>query len=179
MGQQVGSMSTSQGMENLLDPRATEHDLDGSSSGGVLDVTNHCHRSHLATILAFLNREIDRSATILHDLAKSLSDEFCALGEAESQEAVRERMFSATMALQNEDRIQQRLRDLQTTLSLLERALHMHDPGSGGDLDQAIIDQLKLEEIRQTFAHSVGMISALPSASGPARAPSLGDVDLF
>lgn len=179
MDRQVGSMPRSEGMESLLDPRAPEHDLNGSSSGGVLDVTNHCHRSHLATILAFLNREIDQSATILHDLAKSLSVEFCALSEADSQDAVQERMIAATMALQNEDRIQQRLRDLQTTLSLLEHALHTHDHRCSADLDQAIIDQLKLEEIRQTFAHSVGMISALPSASGPARTPSLGDVDLF
>ena len=166
-------------MESLLDPRAQEHDLNGSSSGGGLDVTNHCHRSHLATILAFLNREIDQSATILHELSANLSKEFCAIGEADSQDAVHERMINATMALQNEDRIQQRLRDLQTTLSLLERTLHMHEPGSGADLDRAIIDQLKLEEMRQTFAHSVGMISALPSASGPTRTPSLGDVDLF
>jgi|GEM_PF-6480517 len=166
-------------MEALLDPISQEYDLNGSSSSAALGLATACDRSHLATILAFLNREIDQSAAILRDLARSLSAEFCALSETDDQETIRQRMLTSTMALQNEDRVQQRLRDLRAVLSLLEHALHIESPATGTDLDHAIIDRFDLEEIRIAFAQSVGMVSALPSASSSVKTPSLGDVDLF
>lgn len=133
----------------------------------------------IAPILAFLRREIDQSAVILRDLATRLSDEICALGATDDEGFLQPRLSQATIALQNEDRVQQRLRDLGATLSMLERMLAKGDLAVGADLEQAVIDSLRLEETRRAFAIDVGMADAFSQPSSPAAPPSVGEIDLF
>ncbi|MGI9419070.1 MAG: hypothetical protein ACR2RA_14670 [Geminicoccaceae bacterium] len=128
----------------------------------------------LAPILAFLKQEIDQSAIILRDLAGRLSCELCTLGTAGEAHDLRSSLLAATIALQAEDRVQQRLSDLGATLLVLERILAEDAPI---DLDQTIIESLRLEEMRAAFAAGVGMADAVPSP--PATAPSIGEIDLF
>ncbi|NJO36411.1 MAG: hypothetical protein HC871_00855 [Rhizobiales bacterium] len=116
---------------------------------------------------------------MLHEFATLLSNEICALVQADGIDARRPHMLAATIALQNEDRVQQRLRDLRRALSLVEQALMTDDPDIGADLDRAIIDQCHLEEIRVAFARSRN-IAGIAASSPPGRgAPSIGDIDLF
>lgn len=172
-------MTISNEADGLVEPTTQTHNLNEFSALDPSARDTGIDRSHLNTILAFVNREIDQSATILHDFARNLSDEFCALSEAEDHDIIKERVLAATIALQSEDRVQQRLLDLRKTLSLLEQALLAGEPDVGADLDHAIIGQLNLDEIRFAFAQSVGMTSAVPAPADPAKAPSIGDIDLF
>jgi hypothetical protein len=155
---------------------------DGSSErpiGAAFDAGAGLGRAYLGSILAFLNREIGQSGVMLHEFATLLSSELCALGQADSIDARRPHMLAATMALQNEDRVQQRLRDLRCALSLVEQALLLDDPDIGPDLDRAIIDQCHLEEIRVAFARSRGIPCVAASSPPAGSVPSIGDIDLF
>ena len=128
----------------------------------------------LAPIFAFLKREIDQSAVILRDLAGRLSSELCTLVTAGEPHDLRSSLLAATIALQAEDRVQQRLSDLSATLLVLERILAEDEPI---DLDQTIIESLRLEEMRASFAAGIGMANAVPAPS--ATTPSIGEIDLF
>jgi len=134
------------------------------------------HR-HLAKIVMFLGHEIDRSVIMLRDLAALLSEEICALRQVDSVKAVQEGLIASTIALQNEDRIQQRLCDLRTVLGILEDRLGNDVPTRGGDLDQEILEKLRLEETRDGFSFAIGIIDDYPKPKDDI--PSLGDVDLF
>ncbi|MDH3659460.1 MAG: hypothetical protein OEU92_05425 [Alphaproteobacteria bacterium] len=133
----------------------------------------------IVPVLAFLRREIDQSATILRDIARCLSDEICALGASSDGEFLQPRLSQATIALQNEDRVQQRLRDMGATLSMLEHMLAEGDLAAGDDLGRAVIDSLRLEETRRAFAIDVGMTDRSSQPSGPVGPPSVGEIDLF
>ncbi len=134
---------------------------------------------HLASILAFLGREVERSATLLRDLAAGISEDFSAICAAELADDVQDRLIAATMALQNEDRLQQRLGDLRTALFVLEQRLIEGRLADQVSLDRAIIDKLRLEETRSAFASSMGLIDAQQQPSKVTKEPSLGDIDLF
>ena len=134
---------------------------------------------HVAAILAFLSREVEQSATLLHDLAARLSDNFCAISATDSRDDVQGQLIAATMALQNEDRLQQRLSDLRTALSVLERAFVEDSPDDLANINQAIIDKLRLDETRSAFALSMGLRDAALHLSKVTKEPSVGDVDLF
>jgi len=137
------------------------------------------NRHDLIPILAVIRREMDQSATILRDLAGCLSLELCTLGTAEEKDTLRSSLLAATIALQNEDRVQQRLRDLGEVLSVLEYFLSKNVTSISCDVNQAIIESLRLEEMRSAFAIGVGMVDDLPQSSSTAEPPSIGDVDLF
>lgn len=133
----------------------------------------------LASIMAFLGSEIDRSSAMLQDLAACLSEVVVALTENDGSTDFTPCLSSATQALQNEDRIQQRLGDMRRTLMILE---HVLDDGvwpSAARLDHSIIDQLRLEEMRYAYAVSVGVLDQLPKKVDGITKPSAGDVDLF
>lgn len=136
-------------------------------------------KDHLASILAFLGREVERSATLLRDLAAGISDDFGAICAADVADDVQDRLVAATMALQNEDRLQQRLSDLQTALSILEQTFAEGKSDQRADIDRAIIDKLRLEEMRNAFASSMGLIDAQAHPVKVTSQPSLGDIDLF
>jgi hypothetical protein len=154
---------------------------DGQVSAGCVNnvATKTGENDHLALILAFLGREVERSATLLRDLAAGISDDFGAICASELPDDVQDRLIAATMALQNEDRLQQRLSDLRLTLSLLEQMLAEGGPAKKADINEIIIQKLKLEEMRNAFAVSMGLIDALPQRSQGTKEPSLGDIDLF
>ena len=160
-----------------LDDR--EHDPESQMRPAAIENESTIGRQSLSTILAFLSREIDQSAAILRNLAEHLSDELCALGTEADTEAVRLRLAASTMALQNEDRLQQRLGDMRTALIVLEQALSLDEPLAEADINLDIIRQLHLEEMRYAFALSVDLLDMLPQSSKPAKTPSLGEVDLF
>lgn len=164
---------------DLLDPMLGRQDLKGSESHSVVQFDHGIDGHHLASILAFLGHEIDQSAAMLRDLARSLSHELCALDYADGAESIQQRLIASTVALQNEDRVQQRLGDLRAAMSVLEKALVMDVPNDRANLDRAIINQLCLEEIRGAFALSIGMDDELSLPISKAKTPSLGDVDLF
>lgn len=153
--------------------------LDGAASRDPGEKGRGGDLGDLVSILAFLRREIDQSAMILHDLTGRLSHELCALGMADEDRTLQPRLSAAACALQNEDRVQQRLCDLRAVLTVLEQALTHGHPALGPDLDQAILGRLILEEMRGAFAIGVGMTDTLPPPSRPATAPSVGEIDLF
>lgn len=136
------------------------------------------HRD-LVPILAFVRQEVDLSAAILRDLAERLSQALYALGTAEDDNVVQSSLFAATTALQNEDRVQQRLNDLGAALAVVERALTMGTPTTGFKLDRAVIESLRLEETRGAFAINAGMADILAGSPNQPKAPSVGDIDLF
>ena len=159
-------------------PRSDDPDQDGA---GPLDRT--APRSgdlrELLPVLTFLRQELRRSAGMLRDLAGCLSEQLCA-GAAISGDGSPQLDFSAAVvALQNEDRIQQRLHDSEAVLSLLEQMLATGQPAVGSDLDRAVIDSLLLEETRGAFAASRGLSEGGAAPQDSARKPSAGDVDLF
>lgn len=172
-------MTRSDETNDLSQSTSQIHDLSNLATHVVDAADARFDRSHMITILAFLNREIDQSAVILRDLARRLSDNFCAISEANDHDTIRQQMLASTIALQNEDRVQQRLRDLRTAISLLENALHHDDPAIGADLDRTIMDQFDMEEMRFAFAHSIGIAIEIPAPPDCTKPPSLGDVDLF
>ncbi|MGI9488796.1 MAG: hypothetical protein ACR2RF_23505 [Geminicoccaceae bacterium] len=134
-------------------------------------------RSHsLASVMAFLGGEIDHSSVMLRDLATCLSDAIVNLGEISD---LSPSLAHATQALQNEDRIQQRLSDLRRTLLVLEHVLQASTYPSAIDLDRTIIDQLRLDEMREAYAASVGMPGHEVKRTAETTTPSTGDVDLF
>jgi len=133
---------------------------------------------HLASILAFLSQEVEQSATLLRDLAARLSENFCAINATDLREDVQDQLIAATMALQNEDRLQQRLSDLRNALSVLEQFVE-DDPNDMANIDQAIIDILRLDETRSAFALSMGLKDVALQLSKAKNEPSVGDVDLF
>lgn len=133
----------------------------------------------LASIMAFLGSEIDRSSAMLQDLAACLSEVVVTLTENEDDADFRLCLSSATQALQNEDRIQQRLGDMRRTLMILEHVLDEGVWPSAARLDHSIIDQLHLEEMRYAYAVSVGVLDQLPKKVDGITKPSAGDVDLF
>ena len=133
----------------------------------------------LVPILAFVRQEVDLSAAILRDLAERLSQALNALGTAEDDNVVQSSLFAATTALQNEDRVQQRLSDLGAALAVVERALTKGTPTTGVKLDRAIIESLRLEETRGAFAINAGMADILAESLNQSKAPSVGDIDLF
>ncbi len=136
-------------------------------------------RQHLMAIMSFLNREIGLSAAILRDLTARISSDLCALSDAGVAEPAHERIMTSTVALQDEDRVQQRLTALRNVITILEKTLAADEPQSGGELDRTIIDKLCLDEIRCAFALSVGMTYVLNDVGEGNGPPSLGDVDLF
>ncbi|MGI9508149.1 MAG: hypothetical protein ACR2QJ_02230 [Geminicoccaceae bacterium] len=138
-----------------------------------------CDRQDLAQILAFIRYEINQSATILRDLAEQLSNALCALGTTNDENVLRSNLIAATTALQNEDRVQQRLVDMGMAMSVLEEALADEALETRADLDRAIIGSLRLEETRGAFAILVGMADAFPKPSSPVHTPAVGDIDLF
>lgn len=161
---------------NSLDSEIDVEVLPGSTTDCV---SQHVDARHLALILALVSDEIDHSIKMLRDLAARLSQEFCAITHSEVAGDIQHRLMAATIALQDEDRVQQRLGDLRTTLSLLEQALTNNVPTTRADLDHAIIDQLLLDEIRNAFAVTVGRESAFSSSQAKTHEPSIGDIDLF
>lgn len=139
------------------------------------DPKNMPERSQsLASIMAFLGREIDHSSALLRDLATCLTDVIHTSDEASD---ARPCLSHAMQALQNEDRIQQRLSDLKNTLLILEHVLQASARPPAVDLDRAIIDQLRLEEMRDAYAECVGLSGHVVRATGDV--PAAGDVDLF
>ncbi len=136
-------------------------------------------RHDLARILAFLRHEIDQSAMALSDIADRLSKTLCALASEKDQSSFQSNLAEGAIALQREDRIQQRLSDLVAVLVVLERTMADGQPTAGDSLAQTIIDKLRLEEMRHAFAVANGMTSALDHAPNPAAKPSVGDIDLF
>ena len=164
---------------NLLDPMAEGYDLNDLKTGPVAKVDHGVDGHHLASILAFLGREVDQSAAMLRDLAGCLSHELFGLNDVDSAENLHQRLMASTIALQNEDRVQQRLADLRAALSVLEKALTKDAPTDRADLDHAVIDQLRLDETRGAFAQSFGMVDELSPGICKGKTPSLGDVDLF
>ncbi len=130
----------------------------------------------LTSAMAFIGEEIDHSLVMLRDLATSLSDVIIALSDPSNS---RPCLSSATQALQNEDRIQQRLSDLRGTLLVLEHVLQAGTWPHAVDLDRAIIDQLRLEEMREAYAASTGMSCHEVGGVPKVDKPSAGDVDLF
>ena len=141
------------------------------------DQNNAPERSHsLASVMAFLGGEIDHSSVMLRDLATCMSDAIFALGEISD---LPPSLAHATQALQNEDRIQQRLSDLRSTLLVLEHVLQGSVWPPAVDLDRTIIDQLRLDEMREAYAASVGMPGHEVKRTAEATMPSAGDVDLF
>ncbi len=135
--------------------------------------------SDLIPILAVVRREMDQSAAILRDLAGCLSRELCTLGTAEEKRALQSSLLAATIALQNEDRVQQRLRDLGEVLSTLENILSKNTVSSSSDINRAVIESLRLEEMRRAFAIGAGFVDDLPQSLGATKPPSIGEVDLF
>lgn len=133
----------------------------------------------LAPIMAFLGSEIDRSSTMLRDLAECLSNELFALSETGDVSGFQPNLSKATQALQNEDRIQQRLSDLRRALLVLEQALETGVQPAGTDLNRLIIDQFRLDEIRDAYATNVGIDGQNAKPAGEIDVPSAGDVDLF
>ncbi|MEM7043786.1 MAG: hypothetical protein AAF543_13330 [Pseudomonadota bacterium] len=113
---------------------------------------------------------------MLHDLAESLSEELSSVGAACGAQSA---LSAAVVALQNEDRIQQRLGDSEAVLLLLEQTVATGVPAVGADLDQAIIDCLKLEESRGAYAADRGLSHADTMSPNGVKHPSLGDIDLF
>ncbi|MEZ5934250.1 MAG: hypothetical protein R3F54_20390 [Alphaproteobacteria bacterium] len=172
-------MTRSDGANGLASAVSQARDLHDPPAGVAASADSGSDRCHLTTILSFLKQEIDQSGALLHDLAGCLSYEFSTVSQTNDLDAIRQRMVIATIALQNEDRIQQRLGDLRLVLSLLEGALLRGTPAIGADLDHAIIDQLRLDELRVTFAYNVGMASEPAAPSPPAGTPTIGDIDLF
>lgn len=172
-------MTDSVGAKVVFDSTCEEEGVQPLAVGGARDGGAALDRRHVGTILAFLRREVDQSSAILRDLAERLSDEFCALSRANDANDVQQRLFASSMALQNEDRVQQRLDDVRMALSILEHALNTGDPAIRADLDRAIIERLCLEETRGAFAVSVGLASPHLQSPGDVRKPSAGDVDLF
>ena len=138
----------------------------------------HDHHD-LATALAFIRRELSQSATTLGDLADRLSQTLCALASSDDKGSFQSHLADGTIALQSEDRIQQRLCDLTSILAVLERSLADGQSQSGIELDQTIIDSLRLEEMRHAFAVAAGMPNTLHQPSDEAVKPSVGDIDLF
>jgi hypothetical protein len=138
-----------------------------------------CDRHELVPILAFLKCEIDQSATVLRDLAGRISRALCTLATAAELGHHQASLSDAAIALQNEDRIQQRLCDLAAAISVLERALAGEAPNAGTGINQAVIESLRLEETRRAFATGVGLADALHQLSTGAEVPSVGDIDLF
>jgi len=130
----------------------------------------------LTSAMAFIGEEIDHSLVMLRDLASSLSEVILALSDPS---AARPCLLSATQALQNEDRIQQRLSDLRGTLLVLEHVLQDGTWPCAADLDRTIIDKLRLEEMREAYAASVGMPDYEANRTSEVNKPSAGDVDLF
>lgn len=130
----------------------------------------------LTSAMAFIGEEIDQSLVMLRDLASSLSEVIIALSDPS---ASRPCLLSATQALQNEDRIQQRLSDLRGTLLVLEHVLQAGSVPPAVDLDRAIIDQLRLDEMREAYAASIGMPFHGDDGTSRTDKPSAGDVDLF
>lgn len=128
----------------------------------------------LASIMAFLGGEIDHSSAMLRDLATCLSDVIHSFDEASDG---RPCLSHAMQALQNEDRIQQRLSDLRSTLLILEHVLQASTRPSSVDLDRAIIEKLRLEEMRDAYAASVGLSGH--ALTPTVNTPAAGDVDLF
>ena len=93
---------------------------------------------------------------------------------------VRSSLFAATTALQNEDRVQQRLRDLGAALVRGGTgADHGAVPATGADLDRAVIECLRLEETRGAFAINAGMADILDQLPSKPKPPAVGDIDLF
>ena len=138
-----------------------------------------CDHRDLVPILAFVRQEVDESAAILRDLAERLSQALHALATTADRNVVQSSLFAATTALQNEDRVQQRLSDLGAALSVVERALIVGSPATGADLDRTVIDSLRLEETRGAFAINAGMADALAQPSNEPETPTVGDIDLF
>jgi hypothetical protein len=165
--------------KNLAVPAFGEDDVQVSASYEPRQPEKRGDNKHLALILAFLGREVEQSATLLRDLAEKLSDDFSAICSAETAEEVQDRLVSATMALQNEDRLQQRLSDLGTAIIVLERTLVDGMPASQADIDRAIIDKLRLDETRSAFASSMGLADGQHQPSKVTKEPSIGDIDLF
>ncbi|MGI9504717.1 MAG: hypothetical protein ACR2RE_16870 [Geminicoccaceae bacterium] len=163
----------------LLDQTLGGHDLNDAAVSAAMEAEIRVDRRHLRSILAFFGREIDQSSTILRDLAEQLSHELCALGQATDMEAIGPGLAASTVALQSEDRIQQRLGDMRTALSILEQTLALGDSLNEADLNLTIIEQLRLEEMRYAFALGLDITDQLQRLSKPAKAPTLGDVDLF
>lgn len=169
----------SPGTRHLSTSEPEDEDLRDPVDYSPAEIGQHVDGRHLALILAFISHEVDQSAKMLRDLAAQLSEEFCAISQEDAASHIQHRLIGATMALQNEDRVQQRLNALRAILSVLERVLAGKSQTAEADLDHAIIDELHLDEIRSAFALSVGLADVFPNASSNSSEPSIGDIDLF
>lgn len=166
-------------LSDRLDARLGACDKGALEADPIVHPGSSVDLCHLASILGFLNHEIRQSADLLRDLTACLSNELCALGDLKVTAAVQQRLAASTVALQNEDRVQQRLGELRKVISILAEAMKGDRPAVATDLDHTIIDQLCLEEIRCAFALSVGMAYVVPETSSTNKTPSVGDIDLF
>lgn len=169
-------MTESEELTDMLDVAPDVHDAVSSPLSTSAASATTIDPRHLASILAFLGREIDNSASMLRDLAMRLSHELCALGQIDCVNAMQRRVIASTIALQNEDRVQQRLRDLCSVLALLEQALKAEQSIDDANFERSILDQVTLEEIRHALAVKLGRADP---HHPPSTTPSIGDVDLF
>src|SRR5262245_39463895 len=106
----------------------------------------------LQRTLDFLRIELGHSADLLASLAARLSVEFCGLVEPEAEDDRHARLVRIHEALQTEDRIQQRLRDLSGVIAALELALAPAASRDDRELDIVIGRKLRLEELRSAFS---------------------------
>jgi hypothetical protein len=129
----------------------------------------------LQRCLDFLRVELGNSAGMLSSLAAELTREVCGLMDPDEEDSRQLRLVRIHQALQNEDRIQQRIRDLSEVLAALETALAPAASRDDRDLDIVIGRKLRLEELRAAFGSKDGGLGTMsPSSSIPP-----GDVDLF
>ena len=134
----------------------------------------------LGPILDFMKSEIAQSSEMLRDLSGTVSAKLGLLADSEDQSAIIECVLHLSEAMQNEDRIQQRLNDICAALIFLERNLrHCCDPIYRLDLNRSLVNELRLAEMRAAFASRVGM--SLPEGELPASKDTVrtGDLDLF
>jgi hypothetical protein len=124
--------------------------------------------------LDFLRVELGRSADMLGELAAILSDEVCDLMVVQNEEVRNDKLTRIYEALQNEDRIQQRINDLKEVIAVVARALAPAASRPDRDLEALIGRRLRLEELRAAFTGKGDRNAAI--LEPPITA---GEVDLF
>jgi hypothetical protein len=126
--------------------------------------------------LDVIRAEMVRSADLLSDLARSLSEELLGLMRLGSDPAVDALVGRMSEILQAEDRLQQRLQDICIAVGTLQETLEADAPPPGA-LGALIARHLRLDEMRLAFAGDAAALEAQAFASvAPIRA---GEVDLF
>ncbi len=129
-------------------------------------------------VVHFLKEEIEQSSELLRQLAVKLTAELRVLSEANDLHMVEASVFRMSEVLQNEDRIQQRLSDINSALGIVDRSFHPAHAADHQHLSVSIMEQLKLDEMQFSLAIKADIHdSGVTSRSMPT--PSLGEVDLF